>query len=159
MPNEKPGEKSEKSDKKSIANMTAKEIMTAEAWAVTPDMTVQAIMQELINKKFSGAPVVDSMKKCISVVSEVDLMKFAAAGGIKKQLSDFMDKLVSADNVLKVEKNDPFKEIFKHFLLNPVRRVIVVDSSNKVQGIISRRDILKAFLAVEGQKEEQKPTT
>lgn len=143
-------------DKKGVALLTAKDIMTADTYSVTQDLTVQAVMKELIDRQISGAPIIDSMKNCISVVSEVDLMKFAAAGGIKRKIGEFMDKLVSPDKVLKVQKQDVFKDIFKHFLLNPVRRVIVVDSNNKVQGIISRRDILRAFLAVEEHKAGEK---
>ena len=141
------------SDSPGVTNLIAENIMTAQTFSVTTDMTVESVIRELIDRKISGAPVVDSTRTVISVISEVDLMKFAAAGGVKRQVGEFMDKLVSQDKILKVEKKDSFKEIFKHFLLNPVRRVIVVDSADKIQGIISRRDILRAFLDAESSGE------
>lgn len=139
--------------KANVGTLTAQDIMTPNAYSVTTDQTIESIMKDLIDKKISGAPVVDKSKNVISVISEADLMKFAAAGGLKRTVSEFLDKLSSSEKVLKVEKKDLFKNIFKHFLLNPVRRVIVVDSSDKLQGIISRRDILKAFLMFEEAKE------
>ena len=142
--------------KTDISGLKGEDIMTAQAYSVTTDMTVKEVISELIDRKISGAAVVDNMKTVISVISEVDLMKFAAGGGVGRKIGEFMDKLVSPEKILKVQKKDSFKDIFKHFLLNPVRRVIVVDSADKIQGIISRRDILKAFLSVEAAKDEEK---
>lgn len=134
------------SDNNQSATVLAKDIMTAETYAVTGDQTVENIITDLIQKRISGAPIVDSENKVISIVSEADLMKFAAAGGLKRNLSDFLDKLASSENVFKVTEDDSLKDILKYFLINPVRRAIVVDSSNTLQGIISRRDILRSLV-------------
>jgi CBS domain-containing protein len=39
-----------------------------------------------------------------------------------------------------------FAELFKLFLENNIRRVIVLDDSKSIVGIVSRRDIIKSYL-------------
>ncbi len=76
-------------------------------------------------------------------------MRFAALGGLDQPLTDFAQKLVPAGQLVKVQPGDPFSEVFKLFLTKPVRRVLVVDKDMNLVGIVSRRDMIAAFLKSE----------
>jgi predicted transcriptional regulator len=132
--------------KKTIGSLTVDSIMIKDVHTIDPTMTVKEAIQLLLTHKISGAPVVGAMGKAISVISQTDLMKFAAGGSMDKQIITLLDKLVSPENLIVVRKADPFKEVFKQFLIKPVRRVLVVDGTGKLLGIVSRSTILKAFM-------------
>jgi predicted transcriptional regulator len=126
--------------------LTVEDLMTSEVFAFTPMTTVSDAINIIITKKISGAPIVDQANRVVSVVSESDLIKFAALGGMDKTLGDFEAKLVKKESLVTVKRSDRFVDIFKKFLDYPVRRVLVVDSNGKLQGIVSRSNILKAFI-------------
>lgn len=131
---------------KDILSLTAESIMIKDVHTILPSLTVREAILLLLKEKISGMPVVDTAGKPISVVSQIDLMKFAATGSMEKPLSAMIDKLVTTDKLIVVLKHDPFKEILKQFLIKPVRRVLVVDNGGKLHGIISRSTILQAFM-------------
>ncbi len=145
--------------KSSVSTLHIFEIMTPEPFSVTMSESIRSIIKTFIAKKISGAPVVEKGSlKVISVVSESDLMRFAALGELDQPLSDFHGKLVPANQLVTVEANDPFSEVFKRFLTKPVRRVLVVDKKMNLVGIVSRRDMIAAFLKSEEKKEAELKT-
>lgn len=130
-----------------VSKLKIHEVMTQEVWCLTSDMTVRRAMDLFIRKKISGAPMVDpGTKILLSVVSEADLIKFAAMDALDEALWTHMDKLPTLRDLVTVKPQDPFSELFKKFLTKPVRRVIVVDDHEQVVGLVSRRDVMAAFL-------------
>ena len=136
--------------KSNVSTLHIVDIMTLKPTTVSLGDTLRAIITVFLDQKISGAPVVEKGSlKVLSVVSESDLMRFAALGSLDQTLSDFSGKLVPVAELVTVQKDDPFSEVFKRFLTKPVRRVLVVDKLGNLQGIVSRRDIIAAFLKSE----------
>ncbi len=135
--------------KTKVGLLTVADIMVHKVRTVTPLMTIREAMHLFLTFNISGAPVIDPMGIAVSVVSQSDLMKFAAGGFMDEPLLKVMDKLATIDQLVVVKKTDPFKEVFKQFLLQPVRRVLVVDNTGKLEGIVSQSSILKAFMSTE----------
>ena len=143
--------------KSSVSTLHIIDIMTPDPYSLNLSQTLRSIIKTFIEKKISGAPVVEKgTLKVISVVSESDLMRFAALGSLDQPLSDFGEKLVPSGQLVTVEANDSFAEVFKRFLTKPVRRVLVVDKQMNLVGIVSRRDMIAAFLKSEEKKEAGK---
>ncbi len=134
---------------KDVKNLKVEDVMTVTVHCATMDMSVRSIIKMLLTKNISGAPVIDQMDRVVSVISESDLIKFAALGGLDKPLSEFASKLPNSGNLVAVQRQDIFRDVFKQFLVNPVRRVLVLDSTGKIQGLVSRSNILRAFLSEE----------
>lgn len=136
----------------SVAGFKIREIMTSNPISVYFNDTIRHIMQLFIEKKISGAAVVEAATgKVLSVVSESDLMKFAALGNLESPLANFKAKLTSVADLVTVHPEEAFTEVYRRFLTKPVRRVLVVDQNLHLIGIVSRRDILKAFLESQPQ--------
>ena len=132
---------------KSVATLKIHEIMTPSPIAVIFNDKVRDIMQIFIDKKISGAAVIEpATGKVLSVVSESDLMKIAALNNLNEPLLAFKSKLPQTADLITVHPDDAFAEVFKQLITKPVRRVLVVDRDMHLLGIIARRDILKAFL-------------
>lgn len=129
-----------------IGNFHVEDLMTATVVSIFSTCTVKQAIELLIAKNISGVPIVDADQKVITVLSEADLMKFAVTNPLDSPLSKFIPLLTPTKDLITVQKTDSFKSIFKQFLTKPVRRVIVVDQAGRLVGIVSRKNILKAFL-------------
>lgn len=136
--------------KRTIGTVKVESLMTAEVQALAPGLTIKEAIEFLLQHRISGAPLVDQHRMVLSVVSEFDLMRFAAEGELNTLLSAKMDKLVPADQVISVRKSDTFVTVFKLFLTRGIRRLVVVDETGKLQGILSRSNVIRAFMQYEG---------
>ena len=140
----------------SIGKSQVKQFMKTSVATIPDTMTVRQAIQLLVDKGISGAPVVDSSGLVLSVVSEFDLMQFAAKRLFDTKLHDLLDKMIPIKKLVSVRKEDDFVELFKHFLIDRVRRILVLDQTGKLEGIVSRRDILKNFLVYYEQNQAPK---
>lgn len=120
--------------------------MTSPVHSVKPTMILKEVVVLFLEHKVSGAPIVDTSGRVISVISQTDLVQFLAVDGLTKPVSHYMPRLPKAEQVVSVSKNDTIKDVIKQFLIKPVHRVIVTDGNGKLQGIVSKSNLLRAFV-------------
>ena len=60
--------------------MKARDVMTSPVITVTPQTSVRDVAQLFLEKRISGAPVVNDERKLVGVVSEGDLLHRSEAG-------------------------------------------------------------------------------
>lgn len=133
-------------EKPKATELRIESIMTSPVETLTLLSTIEEAINLFLQKKISGAPIVDQVQRVLSVISESDLMKFAVIGGLHSKISDHQERLIPTKNLITVQRRDLFADAFKKFMAKPVRRLIVIDATGKLQGIVSRRDILRVFL-------------
>ncbi len=132
---------------KPVATLKIREIMTVNPISVIFSDKLRSIMELFIDKKISGAAVIEpATGKVLTVVSEADLLKLAALNSLDEPLSSFKAQLPQRENLIVVHPEEAFAEVYKRFITKPVRRVLVVDQELRLLGIVSRRNILVAFL-------------
>ena len=136
--------------------VTVAAIMTSKVRSVSTEMTVREGILLIVKNKISGAPVVDSAQKVMSVLSEGDLLRLAASVGLDKTIFQCMTRLTKKDKLLTIKKTDLFSEAYKMFLNHPVHRLIVVDDMGRLEGIVSRSNVLRV-LANPGSEESAEP--
>lgn len=129
-------------------------IMTAQVHFVTPQMSVREAILLLTTNRISGAPVCDVAQKVMSVVSEGDLLKLAASVGMEGKIASALDRLPKFDNLVTAKRNETFTDVYKKFLTKSIHRIIVVDGNGKLQGIVSRSNVLRVL--VDSGKTEEK---
>lgn len=132
-----------------VKTLRVEDVMTLGVIPVTPVMTLKQVVTLFLEKNISGAPVIDQSGRVISVISQSDLIQFIALDGMSKTVNNYLKKLPAAVDVVSVKKTDLFRDVFKQFLVKPVRRIIVIDDNGGLQGIVSKSNLLKAFLAAE----------
>lgn len=120
--------------------------MTQQVHSVLPTMTVGEAVNMLLTYKISGAPIVNQTGVVMSVITEGDLLKLTAAVGLDKKISTCLEKLVPADKIHTINKSETCLEAYKMFLKLGVHRLIVADANGKLQGIVSRSNVLKIFV-------------
>lgn len=123
--------------------INAENIMTVKIHCITPEMTISQAIGVLLSHRIRGAPVVDTLTKVISEVTEADLMKLAATKGLTKTIGTCLDSLPTFESLITWKRTTPFSTLYREFLSHPIHRIIIVDNNGRLQGLISRSDILR----------------
>ena len=145
--------------------MLVKEIMTTDLHTLTSDNTVKEAANLMLDKNISIIPVIDSDNKLLGVVTQSDFIGKKvevphAIMGIKqifgetfhsKNVEDVFaavrDKKlgdVMTTNLKTVNPEETLNHVLNVLINNDLKRIPVVDG-DKLVGVITRRDIMKAF--------------
>lgn len=141
--------------------MKAKDIMTTPVISVTPDTTIEEAAQLLFENKINGLPVVNENNEVVGIITGQIIIRSYLPSYL--ELIDENFHLLSLDKFLaqsKISKKAPVKKIMlKPHVVNDnkdvveiaaimvtrgLRQIIVVDDNNRLVGIISKIDIVKA---------------
>ncbi|MBF0141414.1 MAG: CBS domain-containing protein [Magnetococcales bacterium] len=147
--------------------MQAIDIMMRDVITVSPDMTVKELALLLMEKKISGAPVLDGDGRLVGIVTEKDLVDRARKIHLptlitimdaiipvfgERQYQNDLRKMaavsvqdIMTENVTAVEESAELQEIAsilddEHISLLPVIR------GDQLVGIIGKRDIIRGML-------------
>lgn len=120
--------------------------MTHAIHRVKPEMKVHEVIEMLTRYLISGAPVVDQLDTVITVVSEGDMLRLAALHGLDATIASCMADLPKTHHLITVEKQQTFTDAYKLFLKHTLHRIIVVDGNGRLQGLVTRADILRLFV-------------
>ena len=110
----------------------------------TPDQTIQEVIDTIINKGISGAPVLDKDRKLVGIISEKDCLRIIVDQAYHnlptsdRKVSDYMTAQVKV-----LSSGSDMVEAANEFLRSPIRRLPIVENGVLI-GQVSRRDILKA---------------
>ena len=122
---------------------TVSDIMATRLVTFTPDMNIHEAIRILLEKRFSGAPVVDADGTLVGMLSKKDCLKITFStryhddwGG---PVSDFMSSPVKT-----LDADLDLVSAAQFFLESHYRRFPVL-SEGRLVGQISRYDILKAL--------------
>jgi CBS domain-containing protein len=154
--------------------MKAADVMTANPVTVQPDSQVMEAVRVMLQRRFSGLPVVDSTGAVVGIVTEGDLLRRAETGTQRKRprwIEFFVgpgrlaleyahacgrkiDEVMSQP-VLTVTEDRPLDEIVNIMERHRIKRLPVV-RDGKLVGIVSRANLLRALASV---ARETKPTS
>ncbi|WP_223267406.1 CBS domain-containing protein [Streptosporangium nondiastaticum] len=143
-----------------LQHRTVDELMTRNVVRVRPDTPFKEIVKELAENDVTAVPVVDPNDRVVGVVSEADLMRKSAdqpdpfgrvpvpsleAWERAKAEGARAEDLMSAPPVCaRPEWN--VVETARLMTTQNVKRLPVVDETDKLVGIVSRADVLRVFL-------------
>src|SRR5437870_1200700 len=98
---------------KDISQLKVADVMRTDMITIPSGKTIAEAIDVLINNGISGAPVVDASGSLLTVVTEFDLMQFAATDELNVLLIQKMDRLPPKTKLVRVKKTDSFKDLFK----------------------------------------------
>ncbi len=149
---------------------TAKEIMTKPALSAREADTVKAVLELLAEKRISGVPVVNEDGKVIGVISDTDIIRYAhqisvvplsnLSGWISPyaEVSDLASmrkgfellhrtavSQIMTKKVHTVHEDAPANEVAEMMNRRKINRVPVVDSDDKLKGIVTRSDLVQCM--------------
>ncbi len=142
--------------------MKVQDVMTTDVATTDPDTLLKEAARELVRRRISGMPVVDSDLQVLGVVSEADILAKEGSeprggGGFLQWLVDPGDPWITArfDAVTvgeamstpaqTITPDRPLAEAATIMLDEGVNRLPVVDTDGKLVGLVSRGDLVRAF--------------
>jgi CBS domain-containing protein len=133
---------------------TTAQFMTESVVALRPNQPMWEVMRLLIERRISGAPVVDENHRLVGVLSEKDCVLFIAnaryhgiGGGA---VSEYMTTEVTS-----VAPDTGIFAVADLFRQHPYRRLPVATADGHLVGVVSRRDVLRTALRLWNTKEAE----
>ena len=134
-----------------MQNILVKDYMSKDVTTFLKSDCIYDAMRELLEKKISGAPVLNKSGKLVGIISESDIMKNIVDSQYynmpitKTKISKYMKKSVDY-----ISPDITIFEAASEFLKLKRKRFPVI-ISGEIVGIISRIDIISASLHIRSQ--------
>lgn len=128
-----------------MTSITARHFMSTSLITLSPEMDVMDAMEHLVRLRISGAPVIDGQGRLVGVLTERDCIQTFVQTAYHGQgragcLSEYMSR-----DVQTVDVHASLLDIAQLFASTKYRRYPVLEN-NRIVGIISRRDVIRALL-------------
>tara|TARA_B100000780_G_scaffold274046_1_gene238501 strand:- start:112 stop:567 length:456 start_codon:yes stop_codon:yes gene_type:complete len=133
-----------KENKEKIIHETASDYMTTNVITFKADQEITDVIETIIQRKISGAPVVNNKGEIKGIITEKDCLrviydeKYHNLFPNQGKVINYMSK-----KVITVDFNIKINELASLFMKSNFRRYPVL-RNGKMVGVISRRDVLKA---------------
>jgi CBS domain-containing protein len=133
--------------------MKVSRIMETRVVAAKANATCTSLAQKMLSGFLSGLPVTDDEGHVIGVVTEFDILKVLrnGANGLSKVARDIM-----TEKPICLDVNQSVEEAIELMTRHHIIRIPVV-SGDKLVGIVSRTDVLRAYVKEEFQVFEATP--
>ena len=125
--------------------LKAKDVMQQPVIAATPRASLRDIASQIIQYGFSGMPVAERDGRVLGVITEADIV-FSLIDGHRLENVTAADFMTSPPVTVDVE--DPLDLVMRTLQEHRIVRVPVTEQ-DKLVGIISRRDVIRAVLEPE----------
>lgn len=123
--------------------LTAQHVMQRTVFFLRPETQVLDAVDELVQRGFSGAPVLEN-GRLIGVFSERDALTAISAAHYDGEPPGTVAQHMRRDFAVVGPACDIY-EVASVFQRQPIRRVPVVDADCRLLGIVSRGDVLSAL--------------
>ncbi len=118
------------------------EVMTSKIVTLRPSNSLQEAIGMMANNSFRHFPVVDDNAHLAGVVSDRDLLR---AMNLNKDWSSTTIAQVMTQNVVKVKRDTSLSVAVEEILTRRINCLPVVEDNDRVCGIVTSTDLLKAF--------------
>jgi CBS domain-containing protein len=129
------------------------DFMTRNLATATEEMDLLSLVDLLLRRGISGAPVVDGSGHLIGMVSEHDCLKAILVGTYQGEVGGSVADVLTT-SVETIRLGTSIVEAANQMVTSGRRRLPVVDHENRLIGQISRSDLLRAVRAYEIPEEE-----
>jgi CBS domain-containing protein/anti-sigma regulatory factor (Ser/Thr protein kinase) len=116
------------------------DVMTRNPITTSIDMSMEAVLNTFRKHHISGAPVLEG-EKLVGVVSIEDLINSLRKNDISSPVHNYM-----TTTLVTVRETDTVIESLKLFFETRLGRLLVVNSENKLAGIITKGDVTRGIL-------------
>jgi len=134
-----------------------RDVMTRTVAVVAADTPFKEVARRLAEHRVAALPVIDARDRAIGIVSEADLLvkeehigldrrgRRATAEDLRKSTATTAREVMTSPAVT-IGPDAPLADAARVMHERGFRSLPVVDADGRVIGIVSRRDLLKAFL-------------
>ncbi|OCA90609.1 CBS domain-containing protein [Bacillus sp. FJAT-27225] len=148
--------------------MKVKDFMIENVISVSPDMTLAEVMTVFVEKKIGGVPVCSEDGKLLGMVTDGDILRaiqpidrmiyyfmmyldYLDEVNVEKRIEDTASanilSISKTKNLVTVTPEDDMDAAVKLLAKHHFKKLPVVDSEQKVVGVISRGDVIRKIQA------------
>ncbi|PCJ96396.1 MAG: CBS domain-containing protein [Hyphomicrobiales bacterium] len=120
-----------------------RDYMARDLTTLTPETEINHAMHLLLERGFSGAPVLNEAGWLVGILSKRDCLKAALNASYFREWGETVEDYMTKD-MKTLDSEMDIVEAAKAFIASPYRRFPVL-SDGKLVGQVSRTDILKAL--------------
>ena len=121
------------------------EYMTTNVITFNPNQSIYEVIDIMLQKAISGAPVMNDNNELVGILSEKDCLRIIVDKAYNNMpVNQMKVKDLMSPNVETVTLNNDIVDMANKFLSSTFKRFPVVNEQGKLIGQIGRRDILKA---------------
>ncbi len=148
--------------------MKVEDVMTRDVTTVSPEATLRDVAKTLADQRIAGVPVVDESGRVLGVVSEGDIVRKETGAEPGRGLLDWVlrdrgPSKLEARTVAEAMTAPPITirpgaevaEAARLMTEREVNRLPVVDESGALVGIVSRADLVRAFVRPDDDLERE----
>lgn len=132
--------------------LTAGHVMRQNVFVLHPNSDVLDAVDKLLQRGFSGAPVVED-GRIVGIFSERDGLAAIASAHYEGEPPGTVAQHMRREFAVVASVTDLY-EVAAQFRASPIRRMPVVDHAGVLQGIISRGDVLDALRRLYAHREK-----
>ena len=122
-----------------------RDYMAKRVRTLSPDTEIYKAVKVLLKNRISGAPVIDSDRHIVGIISEKDCLKLITTGDGADMPKGTVENFMDAD-VIAISPDTDIYFAAGLFLRNHFRRLPVVEGG-KLIGAVTRFDILRVIVA------------
>lgn len=148
--------------------MKVQDVMTREVTTVAPEASLKEVAETLVASRISGLPVVDDSRAVLGVISEADIVGKEAGAPPERSLlgrllhpSDHskLDARTTSEAMtspaVTILQDREVAEAARTMMEQSVNRLPVVDGSGRLVGIVTRADLVRAFVRSDAEIETE----
>ncbi|MBI2169130.1 MAG: CBS domain-containing protein [Actinobacteria bacterium] len=146
--------------------MRVRDVMTSDVVSVAPDTPFKEVVSALLRRGISATPVLDAERRVVGIITEADLMAREVYDGRRRRplrlIAEYFsgrdpgwlrrsEALVARELMTRavhtVEPEADVRQAARRMLEENIKRLVVVDHSGRLIGIVTRADVLRLFYA------------
>ena len=138
-------------DMSPVKEVRVRDFMVTKPVVFASDTDLLDAVRILVDKRISGAPVVDERGNLVGVLTERDFLRAALVAGYHGERGGCIGDYMSTD-VEAVNADDSLLDVATRFVETKYRRYPVMED-NRVVGVVARRDVLRAVIEAFGPRQ------
>jgi predicted transcriptional regulator len=128
----------------SIPRASVKSIMTPNPVTARPDDPLSSYIKLFVEKRYRGIPVVNEDRKPVGLLMASKVMETLASCRLETKVQDVMTR-----NPPIIHEDEDIHEAIRLMISSGIGRLLVVDSEERLVGIVTRTDILRRIATLE----------
>ncbi len=128
----------------SIPRASVKSIMTPNPVTARPDDPLSSYIKLFVEKRYRGIPVVNEDRRPIGLLMAPKVMEALASCRLEAKVQDVMVR-----NPPIIHEDEDIHEAIRLMVSSGIGRLLVVDSEERLVGIVTRTDILRRIATLE----------
>lgn len=128
----------------SIRDVSVRDFMITNPVVFTPDTDLLDAVRVLIERRISGAPVIDDRGNLVGILTEGNFLKAALVAGYQGERGGTVGEHMSPA-VEVVHAGDNLLDVAMRFVESGYKRYPVIQD-NRLVGVLRRRDVLRAVI-------------